>query len=242
MSARFLALCAVAGASLGTVVLAQGPTSSTGIRPGRWVYSAHAEYRGERQDLGARTITVTTQATDEGGTWLVVAAMTIDGKPVIDSVAMRVKDLRPVFRHAQMGPARIDLTAPDTMVHGLLTVQTSIVPINVPLGKRSFLNYYALRVALADWPLTSGWTGEASALELGGEATFAPLKLSVTGDEQVEVPAGRFNCWRVAVKGPGIDEQYWVSKEGHQVVRTREPLSSEGMVLQLDLTAQVSTP
>ena len=71
---------------------------------------------------------------------------------------------------------------------------------------------------------------------------FAPLKLAVTGDEQVEVPAGHFDCWRIAVKGPGIDEQYWVSKAGHQVVRTREPLNNQGVVLQLDLTAQVLTP
>jgi hypothetical protein len=129
---------------------------------------------------------------------------------------------------------------PDSIVHGLLVEQKKVVPINLPLADRGFLSYDALRVALADWPLTIGWVRGASTLDLGGQPMFKPLKLRVTGEERLEVPAGRFDCWRIEVTGPGVDEQYWVSKNGHNLVRTREPLGSQGAVL-FDLTLQVFT-
>ncbi len=208
-----------------------------GIRAGAWKYSAHVELRDQRQDLGVRTITIAPRNSEQGPAWLVVMAMQAEGQTLTDSVIMRRSELKPVSRHAVAPEMDLLLVTDDSMAHGLLTAGSSLTPLNVRLRARSFLNYYALRAAFAELPLARGWTGTASVLELGEEPIFASLTLSVVDTERITVPAGAVDCWHVTVKGPGIDEHYWIGREPQDVVRTREPRGGQGAVLQLDLVS-----
>ena len=54
----------------------------------------------------------------------------------------------------------------------------------------------------------------------------------------ISTGAGEFDCWHVAVKGAGIDETYWVAKDTHDIIRTREPIGGQGAMLQLDLLSR----
>ena len=90
----------------------------------------------------------------------------------------------------------------DSLLTGTLTTDGTDAPIGVRLGVHSFLNYYALRAALAAVPFTSNWSGNVSALELGKQAAFLPLKLQVTGEERIENPAGLFRLLGRARDGP----------------------------------------
>lgn len=163
--------------------------------------------------------------------------MTIEGQTLTDSVVMRRSDLKPVSRHAMASGTDLLLVTDDSMAHGLLTSGSSLTPLNVRLGQRSFLNYYALRAAFPGLPLARNWTGAASVLELGADPVFATLTLSVVDSERITVSAGTVDCWRVTVKGPGIDERYWIGKERQDVIRTREPIGSQGAIMQLDLVS-----
>jgi len=212
-----------------------GRTSPPGIRAGDWKYSAHVELRDQRQDLGMRTITIAPRTSEQGPAWLVVMAMQAEGQALIDSVIIQRSGLKPVSRHVVAPETDLLLVTDDSMAHGLLTAGTSVTPLNVRLGPRSFLNYYAMRAAFAELPLARGWTGTASVLELGGEPVFARLTLSVVDTERITVPAGEVDCWHVTVKGPGIDEHYWIGKERQDVIRTREPIGGRGAIMQLDL-------
>jgi len=145
--------------------------------------------------------------------------------------------LKPVSRHAVAPGTDLLLATDDSMAHGLLTAGTSVTPLNVRLGARSFLNYYAMRAAFAELPLGRGWAGSASVLELGGDPIFASLTLSVVDSERITVPAGEFDCWHVTVKGAGIAEHYWIGRERQDIVRTREPIGGQGAIMQLDLVS-----
>lgn len=224
----------------GTLHAAQQPAALP-IRAGEWRYSARAELREESEDLGLRTVTISLTDSGTAAAWLVTMSTELQGQMVTDSVVMRRADLSPVSRHAIIGAANVMLVVTDSVVHGLLTANTSVVPLNVRVGPKGFLNYYALRAALRELPLSEGWSGQASVLELGGEPVFATLALTIDGAEQVTVPAGVFDCWRLAVTGPGIDEHYWVSKQNREVVRTREPIG-QGAIMQLDLVSFVPRP
>jgi hypothetical protein len=214
-----------------------GRTPPPGIRAGAWKYSAQVELRDQRQDLGMRTITIAPRNSEQGPAWLVVMAMQVEGQTLTDSVMMRRSELKPVSRHAVAPQTDLLLVTDDSMAHGLLTAGYSLTPLNVRLGPRSFLNYYTLRAAFAELPLARGWTGTASVLELGGEPIFVSLTLSVVDAEKITVPAGAVDCWRVTVKGPGIDEHYWIGKERQDVIRTREPIGGRGAIMQLDLVS-----
>lgn len=213
-----------------------------GIRPGARKYSAQVDAGNERQELGVRTVTVS--ATDSGiaRAWLVVMTMQIDGKPFIDSVVMRRAEQRAVSRHMIAGGADLLIVADDSVAHGLLTMGPSLVPLNVPLPARSYLNYYSLRAALAELPLREGWTGQVSRLGLGKFARFERLELAVVGEDHITVPAGDFDCWHDTVVGRGINEHYWVDMRHQDVIRTREPIGGPGAIMQLDLVSFVPSP
>jgi hypothetical protein len=214
-----------------------GRTLGPGVRAGDWKYSAHVDLGDQRQDLGVRTVSVTLTNSEQGPSWLVVMTMQIEGQAITDSVVMRRNNLQPVSRHAVAGGTDLLLVTDDSMAHGLLTAGSSLTPLNVRLGPRSFLNYYALRAAFPELSLAQGWTGTASVLELGGDPRFAKLTLSVVDTERITVPAGEVDCWQVTVKGPGIDERYWIGRERQEVIRTREPIGAQGAIMQLDLVS-----
>ncbi len=214
-----------------------GQTPPPGVRAGDWKYSARVEWGNQRQDLGVRTITVAPTSSQQGPSWLVVMTMQIEGQPFTDSVVIQRKSLNPVSRHAVGAGTDLLLATDDSMAHGLFTAGSSVTPLNVRLRPPSFLNYYALRESFAELPLARGWAATASVLELGGEPVFANLSLSVVDTGTITVPAGVVHCWHVTVKGPGIDEHYWVGKDRQDVIRTREPIGGQGAIMQLDLVS-----
>lgn len=214
-----------------------GQTRPPGVRAGEWKYSAHVELGDQRQDLGVRTISIAPTNSHQGPSWLVVMTMQVEGQTLTDSVVMQRSNLKPVSRHTVAPGTDLMLVTDDSMAHGLLTAGTSVTPLNVRLGARSFLNYYAMRAAFAELSLRVGWVGSASVLELGGDPVFANLTLSVVNAEQITVPAGAVDCWQVSVKGPGVDEHYWIEKGRQDVIRTREPIDARGAIMQLDLVS-----
>jgi hypothetical protein len=185
------ALLVVASVLLATNSLyGQQAASPSTIRAGEWRYSAQIQLGAQRQDLGSRTVSISPTDSGDAAAWLVVMSMEVEGQQITDSVVMRRSDLSPVSRHAIATGTDLMLAVADSGAHGLLTAGTSIVPLNVRLGPKSFLNYYSLRAGLTALPLKAGWAGQASVLELGSDPVFATLTLTVVGDERIAVPAG----------------------------------------------------
>ena len=188
------------------------PTGAApGLRAGSWTYSANIQQKDVFQGVGPRTVAVARTSSAGVNAWLVTAAMRFGPDPFSDSVWMRATDLSPLARHAIAGqPPKVayafTAAVHDTLLAGTLATDGDSAPISVPLAAHAFLNYYSLRAALAAAPLTSTWSGDVSALELGKQAAFFALKLQVSGEERIENPAGLFDCWIVHVTGPGIDD------------------------------------
>lgn len=231
--------CAGFLASLSPLLLHGQTGGAPGIRSGDWTYTAQAQLGDQRQEIGLRTVSVRSSGSAGAGTWLVVMTMQVGGEPLIDSVTMNQGDLHPLSRHAIAPGTDIVLAVDDSAMHGLLTAGSTMMPLNVQLGPRSFLNYYSMRASFAELPLRSGWTGQASVLELGGEPRFATLTFTVVGEERIVGPTGSTDCWHVTVVGPGVDEHYWIDKQRQDIVRTREPIGSQGAIMQLDLKSYV---
>ena len=75
-------------------------------------------------------------------------------------------------------------------------------------------------------PLERGWRGSVYSVRLVGpdpsKAPFVPLDLRVVGSGAIEVPAGRFDCWKVEVREGKETENpliLWVSKDRGWLVR-----------------------
>ena len=79
-------------------------------------------------------------------------------------------------------------------------------------------------VTLLGVPLGPTWKGEVSLLgwAVRSNDVFAAVTLAVDGEERVTVPAGSFDCWRIALGVFGQHKTYWVRKSDGLGVRTRD--------------------
>ena len=82
-----------------------------------------------------------------------------------------------------------------------------------------------LAVLLPALPLARGWRGtiyQVAFITQGGVRSIAPLDLRVRGTDRVNVPAGRFDCWRVDVESwlwGTRRETWWVSRDNGWLIK-----------------------
>jgi hypothetical protein len=70
-------------------------------------------------------------------------------------------------------------------------------------------------------PLAREWSGSVQAGPFGSQNPLRQTSFHVEGEGIVRVPAGVFDCWRVAVtNGASRLETLWVSKTEQLVVRS----------------------
>jgi hypothetical protein len=81
-----------------------------------------------------------------------------------------------------------------------------------------------LTLLLQALPLERGWRGSVYSVRLVGadpsRAPFVPLDFGVVGSGHVEVPAGRFACWKVELREGKSVVTLWVSKDRGWLVKT----------------------
>jgi len=81
-----------------------------------------------------------------------------------------------------------------------------------------------LTLLLQTLPLEGGWHGSVYTVRLVGadpsRPPFIPLDLRVVGSGHIEVPAGRFDCWKVESREARSMVTLWVSKDRGWLVKT----------------------
>jgi len=84
-----------------------------------------------------------------------------------------------------------------------------------------------LTLLLQVLPLDRWWRGSVYSVGLVGpdpsKTGFAPVDLRVVGSGRIEVPAGRFECWKVELReSPESMLTLWVSKDHGWLVKTEQ--------------------
>ena len=189
----------------GDVVLAQAPSEAElgaprpeparELTPGESTYALTIDMMGQQMKAD---ITETITATDSG--YVVVQTMS---SPMLgeatDEVLVAKGTLMPMSRTAKQGPATIEMTYPASGVAGTMSMQGNEVPIAVDLDGPIFTDGAAEAATIAALPLAEGYT---TVLRRVDAQTQQPKleRLTVTGIETVEVPAGTAEAYRVEVK------------------------------------------
>lgn len=192
--------------------------SAASLQPGRWVYRSTMT-RGEQSvELARRTLTV---APAGDSAWLILDVAEARGQSMTDSLLVRRRDLRPLSRAATMGPLRLQATfGPDSVSGALTAPETPGAPIALAMGPGFVANMGMLESALTLLPLHAGWTGVVRQL-VANPAGLAvmPLELTVTGEDTVTVPAGRFPSWTVTAASAGTEQRLWLAKADGRLLR-----------------------
>ena len=84
-----------------------------------------------------------------------------------------------------------------------------------------------LTLLLQVLPLDRGWTGSVYSVGLVGpdlnKTGFMPIDLRVVGSGRIEVPAGRFDCWKLELQdGHESTLTLWASKDRGWLVKTEQ--------------------
>ena len=103
-------------------------------------------------------------------------------------------------------------------------------PIAVDLGGPLFADAAGSDQVIACLPLAEGYSTTFRNFDVQTQKVKL-LQLSVAGKEQVQVPAGTFNAFRVEISSAdgGTDKKtLWIAGETHKVVKSTAVLASMG--------------
>jgi len=92
-------------------------------------------------------------------------------------------------------------------------------PVFGPYLSDAFTSFFLMAA-----PLDRDWRGSASLLGWAviPNDVFVPLAMRVEGEERISVPAGTFDCWRIAIRLGVRRISYWARKSDGLGVRTYE--------------------
>lgn len=224
-------LCALAALTLSTSAAAQVPATDTtqhrfrldagALRPGQFVYETTLARNSTTTVLGSRTVSVARTTYNAMPAWLLLETRSNDGIPSADSLVADVTGLHPIHWSSAQGLARLGAEFRGDTAFGATAAPSgrrSIVAV-VPSG--TMISSAMLETALRLLPLQTAWEDSTTALSITlGNTTIVPVRLAVIGEDRIQVPAGTFDCWVVAVHADAARGLYWVTKRDPEVVRS----------------------
>lgn len=238
---------------LGGIARAQEPRSVPNVpaalpaHPER-LHAGMLEYHRVWQDSAGRvtkTVNSALSLVAEGASWRVVSTereeTSSDHAVTAETLVVDRSNLRLLSRDVHVRPYRrwsginIEQRVSTDSVRGRMTLDD--VKGMRPIARRlppTYAPYLADAFAplyLASVPLSASWQGRVTILgwAVVPNDVMIPVEMRVTGAEDVTVPAGRFECWKLNLRYAGGALTYWVRKSDGVGVRTMERLQDGGL-------------
>jgi hypothetical protein len=165
-------------------------------------YNISMNVQGQEIALENPTRTVTAVEYDGQPALAIVDRATLPpamgGVAMADSFVVARADFAPLYRKLQQGPGTIVLTYSDGEVQGTMSQGGQSMPFTSALDLPIVADNNALEVALSTLPLAEGYTASfATYNPIPGQQGLAAYTLTVTGMEEVTVPAGTYMAYVV---------------------------------------------
>jgi dipeptidyl aminopeptidase/acylaminoacyl peptidase len=192
------------------------PKPAAGLTPGTFAYAARMEMGGQKMEM-----TLSREVSEQDGRWVVVETARTPQGDATDRAELAKDSLQLQRRTITQGPVSIELNVENGKATGTMTMGGNAQPIDVPLEGPLFADGAGASVAIAALPLAEGYTATYRNLNLMTRKVVL-VQLAVDGSEQVSVPAGSFDAWKVKLSSPddGATSTVWVAKDSRKVVKT----------------------
>lgn len=205
------------------------------------VHPATLEYLRVWQDSNARVTTKMSSLLSvraDGSSWQVISTRReLTSAPeaiTAETLVVARSDLRLVSRAVHVRPYRrwqginIEQHFAGDSVTGRMTLDgvDGMRPIarRLPPSEAPYISDAFAPVFFTSAPLDRSWRGRVTVLgwAVVPNDVMRSATLRVTGEEEVRVPAGRFDCWRLEVAYSGGSFAYWIRKADGIAIRTEE--------------------
>ena len=200
------------------------PVPSQDLKPGLSNYKATL-------DAGGKTIPLqmSSEIKDDSGLWAATDTMQTPLGPVTDTTMIEKRTLIPRQRHVKQGPVAIDLTYDQTKATGTMMMNGQQKPIQVDLGGPLFADSAGSMQSIAALPLVDGYRTTFRNFDLQSQKPKV-MQLSVASSENVTVPAGTFQAYKVDISSIDGAEKMtmWVAKTSKKTVKYQATMPQMG--------------
>ena len=192
------------------------PKPAIDLQPGVDHYQVKIEMGGQQMNLK-----LTTTIQDSGASWTAIDQMETPGGTATDTSTIEKSTLVLRKRNVTQGPVVIDLDFSGDKAAGKMSMNGQEKPIAVDLGGALFADGAGADQAIACLPLATGYSSTFRNFDIQSQKVKL-LQLSVSGEETITVPAGKFEAYRVEIASAdgGTDKKtIWVAKDTRKVVK-----------------------
>lgn len=183
-------------------------------------------------EAGAQTISVelhsVLEETPEG--WRATDTMKTPMGEAADSTLLDRSSFTLKKRSIRQGPVEIEVAVENGRARGTMTMGGQQRPVDVALDGPLFADGAGSLLLLASLPLADGYSAAWRTLDLQTQRTKL-FTLRVAGSENVSVPAGAFEWWRVEIEpadgSPG-KQTLWVARKERRPVKLEASLPQMG--------------
>jgi len=224
-----------------TVVLAKkldggavgAPKPAADLQPGSYHYQAKLEMGGNSIPLK-----IATSIKEEDGAWTVTDVTETPMGPVSDVAVLEKGSLIVQKRSIKQGPMSIQVDYKDNKASGSLNMNGQDKPIAADVGGPVFADSVGASQSIACLPLAENYSATFRNFDLQKQKPKL-MQLKVTGSEQVTVPAGVFDAYRVEVssaEGGPEKMTMWIARDSRKSVKLSAVLTEmNGAVLTVEL-------
>jgi dipeptidyl aminopeptidase/acylaminoacyl peptidase len=216
-----------------TVVLAKAvdanavgaPKPTSDLQPGTYSYQVTIEVGGQKIN-----IKVSTAITDGGTSWTAVDTMETPQGTATDTASIAKSSLLVEKRSLKQGAVDIELAFAGDKATGTVSMNGQQQPIAVDLGGPVFADAAGADQVIARLPLAVGYATTFRNFDVQTQKVKLQ-QLNVAAIENVTVPAGSFESYRVDITSPdgSADKKtLWVAKDSLKVVKVSAVIASMG--------------
>jgi len=159
-----------------------------------------------------------------------------------DELILNAENLRPMSRLVNQAGATITVSFDSREVSGAIEAGGQTIPISIELEAPLIAGEAGLEAVLASLPLSEGYRTSLRVAEIGAQQRVRFFAVEVEGSDEIEVPAGNFEAWRISVSAldnEGGDQTIWMNQTSpRMMVKTegRLPPQMGGMAYTTVLT------
>jgi dipeptidyl aminopeptidase/acylaminoacyl peptidase len=184
--------------------------------------SGSVSYQG-RIEAGGKTIPMSISQTfeDKGGAWVVTGTAKLPMGDALDVTTFDKATLVTRKRSVKQGSAVIELAFEGGKATGTMALGGDPKPVSVDLGGELFADGVGGHDAIAALPLAEGYSATFRNFDLRQQKVRLK-QAKVKGAEDVTVPAGTFQAWRVEIvsaEGEPGTTTVWVARDSRKVVK-----------------------
>lgn len=201
------------------------PKPAAGLVPG--VYKYRTVLTAGDQNL---SMELSREIKDEGAAWSVTDTLKSPMGEGTETATLEKGSLLITTRKAIQGPVTVEVAYKDRKATGSLNIGGQPRPISVDLGGDAFADGAGAYEAIGALPLADGYTATYRNLDLQRQKVKL-MQLKVAGTENVTVPAGSFETFRIEIgsaEGDPDQATLWVAREPRRVVKVVATLPQMG--------------